>query len=415
MADDPSLFCWYIAPGMRVDVRRAQSLAWEPAVVTASPGDTLGVWKVSGCKGDSSWTDMVRYDCMRPRSYRLTPATGCAPTTEIAAPVAQNALEIRELNADCDALEMRLAALEARQAVAVTSADPLMSLADIAANVAHDDLRADLEHHVSTARKAGVRFLVVPSMTIDGPRGAQQTLDLARGHRGTVLPCVGVHPFWASAIVGTQTRVDGADCVPATVDALRQVAANPEVRCIGECGLDFSKGPTEDGGYPAPEIQLRWFEQQVSLAVELEKPLYLHERDAHAEFLAILRPWHAAGTLPPCVIHAFTGSEEELVAYREMDFHIGVTGYLMRKKNPMVGWLPKHVPLSRLLIETDSPYMGFKGCRKTEPTENSQKHTYPNVPAALPGVLRAVAESYGITPVEVASATTRNAKRFFSI
>ena len=98
-----------------------------------------------------------------------------------------------------------------------------------------------------------------------------------------------------------------------------------------------------------------------------------------------------------------------------MDFYIGVTGYLLRKKNPMVEWLPNHVPLSRLLIETDSPYMGFKGCRKTEPTENNSKHTYPNVPASLPILLQVVAKAYGVTDVEVAKATTENAKRFFSI
>jgi TatD DNase family protein len=329
------------------------------------------------------------------------------------------ASEIRQMNSDCDALERRLAALEAKRAAAAaaatTSADPLLNLADVAANITHEDLRPDLEHHVSTAQSAGVRYLVTPSMTVDGPRGAQQTLNLARAHPGTILPCAGVHPFWAAAVVGDETRVDGAECAPAAVEALREVAANPEVRCVGECGLDFSKGPTEVGGYPAPAAQLRWFEQQVSLAVELAKPLYLHERDAHAEFLGVLRPLYSASMLPPCVIHAFTGSEEELSAYRAMDFYIGVTGHFLRKKNPMVEWLPHHVPLSRLLIETDSPYMGFKGCRKTEPTENNQKHTYPNVPASLPGLLQAVAKSYGVTDVEVAKATTENAKRFFSI
>ena len=72
----------------------------------------------------------------------------------------------------------------------------------------------------------------------------------------------------------------------------------------------------------------------------------------------VLRPLHTARTLPACLVHAFTGNEAELEAYRGMDFYIGVTGHLLRKKNPMVEWLPKWVPLSRLLIETDSPYMG---------------------------------------------------------
>lgn len=445
-AGDSSLFCFYVAPQMRVDARRRPGLDWEPAVVTSMPGDALGMWEVSGGTGDSSWSERVRYDSLRPRRCVAAPTAGSrSPLAEAEGapcetpaknereretdrervrerPAAQNAVEICALNSDCDVLERRLAALEAQQATATaaaappaTSADPLMNLVDVAANITHDDLRAELERHVSTARSAGVRFLVTPSMTIGGPRGVQQTLDLACEYPGTILACAGVHPFWAAEKVGNQTRMDGADCAPAAVETLRQVAERPEVRCIGECGLDFSKAPTEDGGYPAPAAQLRWFELQVSLAVELEKPLYLHERDAHEEFLAVLRPLHAAGMLPPCLIHAFTGSEEQLSAYRGLDFHIGVTGHLLRKKNPMVAWLPKHVPLSRLLIETDSPYMGFKGCRKTEPTENNQKHTYPNVPASLPAVLQEVARAYGLTAAEVAATTTENARRFFSI
>ena len=426
---DASLFCFYIAPGMLVDAQRQPGSVWEPAVVSGMPGDEAGMWELVGRTGDSCWKELVKHDSIRPRPRVATPVAGTrgrriASKSEPVPPattsaLSTNATEIRELNSDCDELEKRLAALEAKHAAAVAdaaaSADPLMNLVDIAANVTHGDLHADLKHHIATARSAGVRFLVTPSMTVAGQRGARQTLSLARAHHGTVLACAGVHPFWSAAVVGGEARVDGVDCGPAAIAELREVAADPEVRCVGECGLDFSKPPQEKGGYPSPEAQLRWFELQVSLAVELEKPLYLHERDAHVEFLGVLRPLHRAGLLPPCVIHAFTGTEAELSAYRAMDFHVGVTGHLLRKKNPMVEWLPKYVPLSRLLIETDSPYMGFKGCRKTELTENNQKHTYPNVPASLPGVLEAVARSYGLSTVEVAAATTENARRLFSI
>jgi TatD DNase family protein len=98
---------------------------------------------------------------------------------------------------------------------------------------------------------------------------------------------------------------------------------------------------------------------RVELAVELRKPLFLHERGAFEQFVGVLRPVHDADTLPPCVIHAFTGSEEELRAYRSMYFFIGVTGGAC----PLPDYLPNHAPLSRLMIETDAPYLGFKGCR----------------------------------------------------
>lgn len=420
-APDSTLFCFYIAPGMLVEARRAPTGAFEPAVVVGFPRDTLGAWELTGGQGDSAWAQSVSFDCIRPRRAFAAAAAaqpaGAAAVATAAAPAATapaaHAAEVREMNVDCDTLELRLAALEAKQADAAAAADPLLNLADIAANVTHDDLRGDLEQHVATAVSAGVRYLVTPSMSADGPRGAKQTLQVARANPGRIFACAGVHPFWAAEEVGSEQRVDGADCTPAAVEALREVAAAPEVRCVGECGLDFCKPPSEAGGYPEPEAQIAWFEACVSIAVELEKPLYLHERDAFAQFVAVLKPLHTANMLPPCVVHAFTGTEAELEAYRGMDFYIGVSGFICRKKNPMCAWLPKLVPLSRLLVETDSPYMGFKGCRKTE--ASGEKDNYPNVPASLPMVLDAVAKCYGVTPAEIAEATTSNARRLFSI
>ena len=82
----------------------------------------------------------------------------------------------------------------------------------------------------------------------------------------------------------------------------------------------------------------------MSIAVELGKPLYLHERDAHSPFVAVLRPLHTAGMLPPCVVHAFTGTETELEAYCGMDFYIGVSGFICRKKNHQI-FLFEHIKI----------------------------------------------------------------------
>jgi Tat protein secretion system quality control protein TatD with DNase activity len=99
----------------------------------------------------------------------------------------------------------------------------------------------------------------------------------------------------------------------------------------------------------------------------------------------VLRPLHTARTLPACLVHAFTGNEAELEAYRGMDFYIGVTGHLLRKKNPMVEWLAKWVPLSRLLIETDSPYMGAYSAPLMH---NTIYPTACRLPARKPAALR---------------------------
>jgi hypothetical protein len=295
-AADPAMFSFYIAPGMLVEAQREAGAPYEPAVVSGMPRDVLGAWELTGGEGGSAWTQQVRYERIRPRRRFAAPAVAASPgassggaASPAGAVVVPHAAEIREMNTDCDSLEARIAALEAKRAAAAAdaadAANPLLNLADVAANITHDDLRAELEHHVATARSSGVRFLVTPSMSADGPRGARQTLALARAHPGRVLPCAGVHPFWAAALVGAESRVDGADCVPGAVEALREIAASREVVAVGECWLDFSKPPTEAGGYPARDAQLRWFEAQVSLAVELKKPLYLHERDAFAEFV----------------------------------------------------------------------------------------------------------------------------------
>lgn len=115
--------------------------------------------------------------------------------------------------------------------------------------------------------------------------------------------------------------------------------------------------------------------------------------------------------LPPALMHAFTGTEEELEAYRGLDFYIGVTGFVCQRSVQLREFLPRHVPLERLMIETDAPYMGFKGCRAGEADRRKEK--YPNVPAALPRVVEAVAECYGVSGERIAAATAANARAFF--
>jgi TatD DNase family protein len=345
-----------------------------------------------------------------------------AATAITATTAAADNEELRTLDTECDALEERLRRLEARAAAATAAqlvsskspSDPMANLVDFDANITHDDLRPAMGRHVTTALCAGLRYLVVPSVALTGPRGAVATLEMSRCYAssGCVVPLAGVHPFWAGARVGGRARAHGCDCTAAALAALECTALEKEVRAIGECGLDFSKPATEVDGYPAPEEQLPWFEGQVALAVKLRKPLFLHVRDAHRQFLEVLE--RAGASLPPCVVHAFTGTESELVEYRGLlDCYIGVTGFILRKNNPLGEWLPKHVPLSRLLVETDSPYMGFRGCRKSEGTDI--KATYPNVPASLSAVVAAVAACYATTPEIVAKTTTKNALRLLSI
>jgi TatD DNase family protein len=213
---------------------------------------------------------------------------------------------------------------------------------------------------------------------------------------------------------------------------------------VGECGLDASEG------FPPLAAQVPWFEAQVRLAMRLRKPLFLHERGASTLFLEVLRTcsaeaaataaaaeggreeeevgggcvWGggaaaaaAAGLPPPllpvpAVVHCFTGTEAELAAYAAAGFHVGVTGHVCESAE-LREWLPRHVPLSRLFVETDAPYMGWKGCRAQMAKKKGSK--YPNVPAALPAVVEAVAAAYGVPPAEAAEVTAQNARAFFGM
>lgn len=292
---------------------------------------------------------------------------------------------------------------------------PKMSaqLLDFDANLLHIDLVGDMERHIVTAQDAGVAYFVVPGSTM---RDSEQALALSRQRPASVLATVGIHPFRASEIV----------YCPDALDALEVLVADDHCLAVGECGLDYSDG------FPAREAQLPWFRAHLQLAAKYDLPLYLHIRDAHGDFLRAMDDEKPPASVSVCV-HCFTGSTAELAEYCRRGYYISLSGHVIRMQakskqpgeaqgsdlaaNPVADqaclaeWL-RLIPPDRLLIETDAPYMGFKGCRATEVTKKAQN--YPNVPASLPLVARAVASAGGIDYEELAARTTANALRFFS-
>src|SRR5262249_4358658 len=145
------------------------------------------------------------------------------------------------------------------------------------------------------------------------------------------------------------------------------------VRAVGECGLDFNRDFS-----PRP-VQERWFAAQLALAAALDKPVFLHERDAHARFVAILKE------APPVrgVVHCFTGTRAELDVYLEMGLHIGITGWICdERRGAGLAALVRHVPLDRLLVETDAPFLVPRDLRP-RPAHNE--------PAFLPHIAQTVA------------------------
>ena len=257
-----------------------------------------------------------------------------------------------------------------------------MPLTDIGANLTHASFREDLDAVVARARAAGVAQIVVTGTTVEESRRAAEIAE-----RFGLYSTAGVHPHHAR------------ECGPRTVADLHEIARHPRVVAIGECGLDFNRNYS-----PHPD-QEKWFVAQLELGMELDKPLFLHSRDAHPRFAEIVkshRPTRA-------VAHCFTGEREELMAYLELGLYIGITGWICdERRGKHLLALVREIPPERLLLETDAPYLTPRDMR---PQPKARR----NEPAFLPHILHTVARALGRPAEEVAALTTRNAATIFSL
>jgi len=261
-----------------------------------------------------------------------------------------------------------------------------MELIDIGCNLTHDSFDADREAVIEQAREVGVKRMIVTGASSEGSRMA---LELAEAHPGVLYATAGVHPHRAS------------DYDEATDRLLRELARHELVVAAGEAGLDYFRD------FSPRDAQRQAFEAQLQIGIASGKPMFLHLRDAHEDFLAILRSYR--DRLADAVVHCFTGSREELRAYLDLDCHIGITGWICdeRRGTHMKEYLAD-IPADRLMIETDAPYLKPRNLR---PRVKSHR----NEPRWLPWILGTLAACRGEHPEELAAATTRNAERFFRL
>lgn len=261
-----------------------------------------------------------------------------------------------------------------------------MSLIDIGANLADKSFASDRELVIERAIAAGVGRMIVTGPTVEESIAA---LEIARAHPGVLHSTAGVHPHYA------------ARCDENTIPTLRELATQPEVVAVGECGLDFFRDLSPR------EVQISWLEAQLGLAAELGKPVFLHEREAHESMAEVLR--RTRDSFPRGVVHCFTGDEVALRTYLDLDLHIGITGWICDERRghhlrDLVGLIPP----DRLMIETDAPYLLPRTIR---PRPKSRR----NEPANLLYVVTAVAEALGRPSEEVAASTARAAESFFEL
>lgn len=269
---------------------------------------------------------------------------------------------------------------------------------DIGANLAHDSFATDYADVLERAWAAGVSHIVLTGSCRASNR---QVAALAAAAPARLSATAGVHPHHAAEW--------GAE----DAELIRQLAGLPQVVSLGECGLDYYRDLSPR------EVQRRVFVAQLELAIALGKPVFLHQRGAHEDFLPILTEYRAA--LADACVHCFTDTREALESYLALDCHIGITGWACdpRRGAPLRAVVP-FIPGGRLMIETDAPYLlPHNVPRGQRPSSlHSDKPGIDgrrNEPGYLPWVARALAELRG-EPVEtLAAQTTRNARRFFRL
>jgi TatD DNase family protein len=265
-----------------------------------------------------------------------------------------------------------------------TRIQPLVELVDIGLNLTHDSFDADRAAVMQRAAEAGVTRMLVTGSSVAHSRSA---IALSREFPQSLRATAGIHPHHA------------ADVQPGTRADLLALLQEPEVLAVGECGLDAFRD------YSTPADQERAFRLQLDLAVEVRKPVFLHQRDAHDAFLAILKDY--LPRLAGGVAHCFTAGVEEARAYLDLGLHIGITGWLCDERRGLhLKDVVRFVPRERLLVETDAPYLLP---RDLSPKPKSRR----NEPCYLPHIVAAIAGHRGESVDAVAEQTTRNALALF--
>jgi len=260
------------------------------------------------------------------------------------------------------------------------------ALIDIGANLGHESFDHDRDAVIAAARAAGVTTMIVTGTSVSASRKAA---ELAASYPAEIYSTAGVHPH------------DASEFSKAACSELLELAQLPQVVAIGETGLDFNRN------FSPPLAQELAFAEQLNLAAQTRLPVFLHQRDAHERFLPILK--EQRDLLVRAVVHCFTGTREEMYDYLDLDMYIGITGWVCDERRGLtIQPLLKDIPVDRLMLETDAPYLLPRTIR---PRPKSRR----NVPAYLPWVLQTVALCTGREEKDVAIDTTRNARVFFAL
>ena len=269
---------------------------------------------------------------------------------------------------------------------------------DIGANLAHESFAPDYPQVLERAWAAGVSHIVLTGSC----RSSNQAVAALAAADPARLSCTaGVHPHHA------------ADWTDEDAALIRQLARLPQLVSLGECGLDYYRDLSPR------DVQRRVFIAQLQLAIELKKPVFLHQRGAHEDFLAILSEYRSV--LVDACVHCFTDTLEAMQSYVALDCYIGITGWVCdAKRGAALRTIAPLIPDARLMIETDAPYLlPHNVPRGQRPSSlHSDKPGIDgrrNEPAYLPWIAQSLATLRSQSLEQVAAITSTNAQRFFRL
>ena len=271
-----------------------------------------------------------------------------------------------------------------------------MKIVDTHTHLDGEEFDEDRSEVIMRAKEAGVGMVFLPAIDV---KTSEAVLKLSHEYPGYAYPMIGLHPEEVKADWKEQLKKIEAilDEHLTAVDGLNGIKYKSDYIAIGEIGLDF---------YWSREFekeQLEAFEKQVEWSCETGLPLMIHCRKAQNEMLHILRKWK--DKLPGGVFHCFTGNQQEAKELLEYDnFVLGIGGVSTFKSSHLREDLPAAVPLERIVLETDSPYMApvpYRGKR--------------NESAFVVQVMKTLATAYGVSEEEVAKVTNQNVERVFGV
>ncbi|WPO98565.1 TatD family hydrolase [Pseudomonas sp. HR96] len=264
-----------------------------------------------------------------------------------------------------------------------------MQLIDIGVNLTNPSFAQNAAAVVERAQAAGVVQMLVTGTSVEGSeQGLQLCRELdPRGQR--LFATAGIHPHSAS-----EWNADSEG-------QLRALLGEPQVKAVGECGLDFNRD------FSPRAQQEKVLELHLALAVERGLPVFLHERDANERLLAIVREFR--DSLVGAVVHCFTGERKALFSYLDLDLHIGITGWICdERRGTHLHPLMASIPRGRLMLESDAPYLLPRSLR---PKPKNGR----NEPAYLGQVLAEVARHRDESLEDLAAHSTACARAFFGL